>query len=444
MQLYTGLPIITNKISAQEQQGIPHHLLGCVGLQEHTWVVGTFVKNALEVMDGIRQRGKVPILVGGTHYYTLNLLFRGFMVEESESNDEKAEDIQQRWPFLQQPTPILLEELKKVDPAMAERWHPNNRRKIQRSLEIFFSTGRAAGEIYAEQRRRKQQLANARGDSDPNDGPSMRFPTLLLWPHSDPNELRPRLECRVDSMVEQGMLSEVRALDAFRKQQARCGQAVDETRGIWASIGYKEFKDYIQALEQPDVSEHELEEQRAIALVKTKIATCQYAKRQFRWIRTKLFDALAETNCRNSLFPLPALSPATFEQDVVDPALDLTRTFLSASSSLPDPATRSDTTADLLLALKNYDAASKQERWTRHCCEACGVTCVTELEWSAHVKSKMHRKRASKHSRLEKEREVSAPQSDDVTDLALRSSGETSLAASGALDGCDQGFMSTS
>lgn len=125
MQLYAGLPIITNKITADEQQGIPHHLLGCIALHEQPWVVGTFVKKALRIIDEIRSRGKLPILVGGTQYYIQSLLFQDRLAEEEDGGSEAGEfivDTKARWPILLQPTEVLLEELKKVDPIMAARW----------------------------------------------------------------------------------------------------------------------------------------------------------------------------------------------------------------------------------------------------------------------------------------------------------------------------------
>ena len=104
MQLYAGLPIITNKITVQEQQGIPHHLLGCIGLEEQTWVVGTFVQRALEVIEGIRERGRLPILVGGTHYYTQSLLFHDRLaggVDSEDGKDVATESERKEWPMLQ-------------------------------------------------------------------------------------------------------------------------------------------------------------------------------------------------------------------------------------------------------------------------------------------------------------------------------------------------------
>ena len=91
MQLYSGLPIITNKITVEEREGVPHHLLGCIGFGEPTWVVGTFVKRALGVIEEIRSRGKLPILVGGTHYYTQSLLFRDRLAETEEDGQDGGE-----------------------------------------------------------------------------------------------------------------------------------------------------------------------------------------------------------------------------------------------------------------------------------------------------------------------------------------------------------------
>ncbi|KAJ8607881.1 hypothetical protein MRB53_039977 [Persea americana] len=176
MQLYSGLPIITNKITPAEQQGIPHHLLGRIGLNEQTWVVGTFVKQALSVIDEIRARGKLPVLVGGTHYYTQSLLFHDRLADGDEvANVEPENDDQQEWPELERPTEELLEELKRVDPVMAERWHPNDRRKIQRSLQIYLKTGRKASDLYAEQRTRKTDEGHVNGAAAEEEAPTMRF-----------------------------------------------------------------------------------------------------------------------------------------------------------------------------------------------------------------------------------------------------------------------------
>ena len=186
MQLYAGLPTITNKITAEEQQGIPHHLLGCIGLHEQAWVVSTFVKNALRIIKEIRSRGKLPILVGGTHYYTQSLLFKDRLAEEDgDEGKEFVSDTKEVWPILHQPTEVVLEELKKVDPAMAGRWHPNDRRKIQRSLEIYLQTGRKGIRYLCENNEYAKTVGRGVDGDTVLDAPAIRFPTLLFWVHAD-------------------------------------------------------------------------------------------------------------------------------------------------------------------------------------------------------------------------------------------------------------------
>ena len=406
MQLYAGLPVITNQITAQEQQGIPHHLLGSTGLHEQPWVVGTFVKKALGVIEEIRSRAKLPILVGGTHYYTQSLLFRDRLAEGSQHDQEKAfvDDTKEKWPMLKEPTEVLLEELRRVDPVMADRWHPNDRRKIQRSLEIYFQTCRKASNIYAEQREAKYQgidAANIDRSSMPPDGLSMRFPTLLFWVHSNTNALRHRLDGRVDKMLDHGLLEEVRTLSTFAQAQAEAGAAIDETRGIWVSIGYKEFKSYAKALEEGEVDEKGLEKLKAEALERTKIATRQYAKRQLSWIRIKLVNALAQADARENLYLLDSSDTSSFDNEVVDPALELTRNFFSSVSPMPEATSMSVIAADMLTPRRGYDLAATPDKWSRQHCELCGVTCVTEEQWAMHVKSKAHRKLVSKRKKAE-------------------------------------------
>jgi len=188
MQMYAGLPIITNKTTIKAQKGIPHHLLGCIGLQEPTWVVGTFVSRALKVIEEIRMRGKLPILVGGTHYYTQSLLFRDRLIgndaDPGELADIKLGTERVDLPVLQQSTEVLFAELQKVDPVMAERWHPRDRWKIQRSLEIYLRTGHTAAEVYTQQRKLASDgavaLAIDHAHRDDTEEQSMRFPTLVF------------------------------------------------------------------------------------------------------------------------------------------------------------------------------------------------------------------------------------------------------------------------
>jgi tRNA dimethylallyltransferase len=418
MQLYSGLPIITNKITVEERKGIPHHLLGCIGLDEPTWVVGTFVKRALGVIEEIRSRGKLPILVGGTHYYTQSLLFRDRLAEteedgeggESKKDQHEAqgptEDLEEKYPILKESTEKLLATLQDVDPVMAERWHPNDRRKIQRSLEIYLQTGRKASEIYAEQRLARTTSSNADPSSSEDSG--LRFPTLLFWIHAETETLRARLDSRVEKMLQRGLLDEVRTLhDYATEHSAQQQQPIDDSRGIWVSIGYKEFSAHTAALASGEANETDLQALKDEAIERTKIATRQYAKRQTRWIRIKLLQALQAAHATSSLYLLDGTSIADFEAKVLSSAADVTRDFLSGEP-MPEPKDLSEAAAEVLTAAVKQDpgsATSAPKKWLRQKCELCGVTCVTEKQWEAHARSRAHRRLVSKKRKLEEEEE---------------------------------------
>ncbi|KAF2168225.1 hypothetical protein M409DRAFT_65705 [Zasmidium cellare ATCC 36951] len=404
MQLYAGLPIITNKITKEEQQGIPHHLLGCIGLHEQTWVVGTFVREALKTIAEIRSRGRLPILVGGTHYYTQSLLFEDKLAEEGVEDEKPdfVEDTSSKWPILKESTEVIFQELRKVDPVMAERWHPNDRRKIQRSLEIYLQTGRKASEIYAEQRARKNHANGKNGDVDMLDTPTMRFPTLLIWVHAQADVLRERLDKRVDKMLERGLLQEVETLEKFVDEQATAGTPVDETRGIWVSIGYKEFKDLARFLRDGGTDLDRQKKLMSEAREKTQIATRQYSKRQIRWIRIKLVNALAEARSSESLYLLDGSDLASFGGDVVEPAMDLTDQFLR-SEDMPLPSSLSSAAAEMLTPKRDYDLSANPDKWSKQYCLVCDVTCVTPEQWQQHTRSKAHRKLTSKKRGAERD-----------------------------------------
>lgn len=406
MQLYSGLPIITNKITVKEQREIPHHLLGCIDFGEPTWVVGTFVKRALGVIEEIRSRGKLPILVGGTHYYTQSLLFRDRLAESEEGAEDgagkedlevqgPADNLEDTYPLLKEPTDKLLERLQEIDPVMAERWHPNDRRKIQRSLEIYLQTGRKASDIYAEQR-----LANAASSTNsPTEDSGLRFPTLLFWIHAGTETLRTRLDLRVERMLTQGLLDEVRQLHEYAAEQNSLDKPVDESRGIWVSIGFKEFKAYMAALQTGTASAPELEKLKQEAIERTKIATRQYAKRQTRWIRLKL---LPQANSSAKLYLLDGTTVPQFYNKVLGTAGDVTQTFLSGSP-MPDPKGLSDAAAELLVLKDETDPAVAPRKWLVQKCGMCGVTCATEKQWEAHARSRPHRRLMSKKRKLDEE-----------------------------------------
>ncbi|KAI8942967.1 hypothetical protein NX059_001006 [Plenodomus lindquistii] len=390
MQLYRGLPIITNKISPEESKGVPHHLLGCIGLEEETWTVGRFVREALSKIEEIRSRHKLPILVGGTHYYTQSLLFQDALASEPAFNLHEHDH---KFPILDEATEMIHSRLRQVDPIMADRWHPNERRKIQRSLEIYLRTGKPASQVYNEQRKSRESSSKEPGGKIATEHASLRFPTLVIWVHASKDVLYARLNGRVDKMLKRGLLSEVRQLSEYRQREdSVAGSAIDTSRGIWVSIGYKEFLEYQQASSAGAIiSEEELATLKQAAIERTQAATRQYANRQIKWIRIKLLNALICADAKSSTFLVDGSDLSKWEEHVINPATTITEQFLSGQT-LPTPSSLSSTAADMLTPSRDYDLSQRPDLWERKVCDFCGTVAVTENDWTLHIRSRAHRK----------------------------------------------------
>ena len=380
--MYEGLPITTNKLPLEQRKGIPHHLMDCVRLGEEPWTVKQFVEQATDIIREIRSRGRLPILVGGTHYYVQSLLFRDALVEEGKTDNLVLEEQAQKWQVLDADGEEMLQELRKVDPKMAMRWHPGDRRKIRRSLEIWLKTGIRASEIYNKQETRNLDAESGGWDRNdvPNDSDAsarvdLRYDTLILWVHAPSDVLNPRLEERVDRMVLHGLLEEVIAMQSFLDGQEQQGYSIDQSRGIWVAIGFKEFLSYIK-----DVSRSERLKKEGIERV--KIATRQYSKRQVRWIRLRLQRAVNAANVTHRMFLLEA-NGSLQSSDIVDAkAQDITTAFINGSE-LPKPDSLSDTAAKLLVS-------PEKETISARYCAVCDKTLMLHSEWINHLKGKGH------------------------------------------------------
>lgn len=387
MQMYRGLPIITNKISLQEQRSIPHHLLGNIGPGEETWVVGAFKREANKIIQDIRCRGRLPIMVGGTHYYTKALLFNDSLVESRDDSPERSlvHDNSSEFPILEDTTEAMWEKLKEVDPVMADRWHPNDRRKIRRSLEIFLTTGRRASDIYAEQQKRKAADVHAVA----NEESGLRPDSLLFWVHTEDKALKDRLNKRVDKMLDTGLMDEITEMDVYLQSRFELGESVAFTRGIWQSIGFKEFQPYLKALKDGGGGE-ELAELRLRCLEDMKTATRRYAKYQVKWISKQMIPLFEEQGILDRLYVLDSTDVVQYSEQVTDKALALAQKFLSGED-MPDPSSISDTARDVLRTA--VASSSLQDTRCRKYCSLCEATMVTEEGWQKHIRGKAHRRK---------------------------------------------------
>ena len=245
-QVYRGMDIGTAKPSAAVRARTVHHLLD-IRDPVQPYSAGEFVQDASAALRAIQERGRLPVLVGGTMLY-LRALLHG-MAEMPPASSAVRADIEAR--AAARGWPALHAELKKVDARAAAKIHERDCQRIQRALEVYELTGRAISEW--------------QGTTQP---PSLATCWLkfALLP-TDRANLKRALEARFWAMLDSGLLAEVAAL--YRRPDLHA-----ELPAI-RSVGYRQL--WAHCAGQTD-----LEQARRLAVT----ATCQLAKRQMTWLRT--------------------------------------------------------------------------------------------------------------------------------------------------------------
>ena len=242
MQIYRGLDVGTAKVTPQEADGIPHHLIDICDPAQ-LFSVADFVDRARVLIGEITARGRVPMVVGGTGLYISSLL-AGIRFVEQPPVDGLRKQLEEQAAALG--PQAMWEKLNAVDPAAAAGIHPNNVKRVLRALEIFEQTGTTM----------TGQVAASRPAEDPYDA------TVIGLRFADRQKLYDRIDARVDLMVEQGVLEEARTVWHGAAQYATAAQA----------IGYKEFFPYFENIAPLEQCVEEL-----------KRASRRYAKRQLTW-----------------------------------------------------------------------------------------------------------------------------------------------------------------
>ncbi|KAL7691546.1 putative P-loop containing nucleoside triphosphate hydrolase, dimethylallyltransferase [Plasmopara halstedii] len=367
MQMYRGLDIATAKITEQEKQGIPHHLFDVVDPTSCCDVL-EFKRLALHTINNILDRGKVPIIVGGTMYYTQAILWKSQLLDDVPvvySSTEHPEHLGPQTPE------ALYNRLLAVDPVMASRLHVNNVRKIQRSLQVFEQTGVPHSELLAQQEKEQHNIEKY-------------FDACAFWVQASKPVLDERLSKRVETMLNAGLVDEIRSLRALVKNSPpRQTMRIEEESisvGILQAIGYKEFQPYFDALESSDGTDDlTILETLNECVVQLKIATRQYARRQLSWIRNKFVT-------RNiPVYQIDSTDLAKWEEFAAQRAFAIARVFLkngemtvfrSVQEQHPEVA----------------QAASLEDKFQRNTCTVCvGREIMGKKQWAEHLRSKGHK-----------------------------------------------------
>lgn len=361
MQVYKGLDIITNKISIKERMGIPHHLMDEIDpIMEYT--VQDWTSQASNIITEIHSRNKIPILVGGTHYYLQSILTSQLISSTLNKTNNMDDELNIKLENLLEKSkldPNLYAEemshmLKIIDPVMGNRWHPRDGRKLRRSLEVFYTMGQKQSDII-----KNQEL-------------DLKYRTCIVWPFVDSKILDPRLDARINEMIKMGLVEEI---EGFYKNFP---QDLDYTRGIFQAIGFKEFNDYLS-------NRNEKSFQEGIELM--KLHTRQYAKRQVTWIKNRLLGRLDG----------PLMSFICMDVSDLSQWGNNSKCIMTKVNEFLDGKQVKELPKSLGLRFTRVDTNIME--WKQFECEIC-IDRITKLprifngthEWQSHLESRIHKR----------------------------------------------------
>ncbi|ETW01847.1 tRNA dimethylallyltransferase, variant [Aphanomyces invadans] len=281
-------------------------------------------------------------------YYTQSILWKAQLIEEAagvNGNDNAA---------IPADADAAYQALVQIDPEMAQRLHSRDVRRVQRSLEVFYQTGVKHSELIAKQAHENDE---------------MLFDACMLWVDCDRSVLAQRLDDRVDTMVQAGLVLEIEALMDNIQHHLAASPIPLGQKGISQAIGFKEFRPYLEARAAGHDTATVLEQ----CIEQLKIGTRQYAKRQLTWIRNRIVP-------RNiPVYKLDTTDVAQWPTNVTAPAMAIVSAFLK-NESIDVPA---------CVASVDVDSADKK---VKNLCEPCGNREFVGLaQWNEHLRSKGHR-----------------------------------------------------
>ncbi|CAM4578766.1 unnamed protein product [Lepidochelys kempii] len=441
MQVYKGLDIITNKISPQEQALCRHHMISFVdplvsnytvvdfrnkaaalisfhravrlARQIHTGLFrslpgpfpgpGPLPGSAIRCLPGVTSlkteadifaREKIPIVVGGTNYYIESLLWKvlvdtkehsqrfdlgGLICAPQEKTSPSPGRAADRKVELEQLDGRELHcRLSHVDPEMAAKLHPHDKRKVARSLQVFEETGIPHSEFLHRQREEE--------GGGPLGGP-LKYPnSCILWLYADQAALDERLDKRVDDMVAAGLLEELRDFHRRYNQEKVAENCQDYQHGIFQSIGFKEFHEYL-------ITEGNCPQETSALLLEKgiqalKLVTKRYARKQNKWVRNRFLRRPGPNV--PPVYGLEVSDLSRWDENVLKPALQIVESVIQGQQPLADPVM--------------MESEINEDKRSHHMCELCNRVIIGDREWAAHTKSKSHlhhlKKRRKLHSKL--------------------------------------------
>ena len=243
MQIYKDMDIGTAKPDEEEKQGIKHYLMDYIS-PEQRYSVAQFKKDATDAIEEILQKGKMPIIVGGTGLYIDSLIY-GIEYQEIEIDEEYRKELEKI--VEERGLEVLYKRASEIDSEAIKKISVNDKKRIMRILEIYHKTGKTKTEQDEESRKK-----------------GVEYEYKVFTINMDREKLYERINKRVDIMIERGLIEEVKKLE---KKYNKFPTAMQ-------GLGYKEVVDYVEG----KYTKEEMIE-------KIKMETRRYAKRQLTWFR---------------------------------------------------------------------------------------------------------------------------------------------------------------
>lgn len=374
-QFYEGLPIGTNKGNREDLEGVPHFFLGFLdydGTKKYSpelpypheeppfkksggerYNVTHYKKEVVKFIDEHFQKNEktAAIVCGGTCYYAQSVMFSNTLIDDL--GDELCEKA-----IRSQDSGNLWNCLYAVDPELASRYHPNDTRRIQRLLDIYYEKGVAPSKLFSSK------------------SISLRYPhSYVIWTFIERPVLEVELSERVEKMVAKGLLLEVYNF-AMESKNKENGAAITEC------IGYKEFEECQDLLEEP------LNSSTLSAINAVKSNTLRYARQQLQFIQNRLVPMLS----KEITFPLQFVKFDVTHSNSITPGLQVysENIVLGVDREIETLTFPRDTEKKL------SEGVSLQK------CTICNALIYGRDQLSLHSQSKRHRG-ALKRQRLEKD-----------------------------------------
>ncbi|KAK1441973.1 p-loop containing nucleoside triphosphate hydrolase like protein [Babesia gibsoni] len=276
MQVYKGFHIGTAKPTLQQMNQVKHHLFDFIDPSEE-YNAASYVNDCSKTIEKLHSHGSLPILVGGTNMYVEGLLWPSVIDMQPNDPDEPKETYEgsNAAPLFhyaaEYTTKQLYKMLKAQDPERATVLHPNDRKRITRSLNIIKTHGKKHSELIETRREFRKKIGS-------------KYDALIFTMQCDPGAHKGLIKRRTRKMFEQGIIDE--CLQLMRMIER--GEAAGLSKGICQSIAYKEIIPILGESLEKESSPSSNTINRCVAALET--ATWKYVRRQNTWIQNRLKD----------------------------------------------------------------------------------------------------------------------------------------------------------